>query len=135
MYWSAHTLKMSERRVHWSPTEHCIMGTYAKRMCLVHVMNDFSRSCRDEGDEVIVLHLFGTYLAVEELSRWLRENLHELSAIDMGSLNCIIRSSEWFCGITSLSVSASKFYSVGCYSYPPIYYNTMFIFRKFKADT
>ena len=31
-------------------TEHCIMGTHARRIALGHVANNFCRSCRDEAD-------------------------------------------------------------------------------------
>ena len=61
-----------------------------------------SRSCRrDEEEEETVPHLLDIFPALcqwkkKYLGAYYMDDLKELLRIDIGSLNCFIRSSEWY---------------------------------------
>ena len=80
-------------------TGHCIMGKHAKRIGLAHLANDFCRNCWDEEEETVT-HLLGIYQAlcqrrIKYMLTYYMDDIEELSTIDIGSLNCFIRGSEW----------------------------------------
>ena len=82
-------------------TGHLIIGTHATRIGLEHFLNEFCKSCGDEEEDKTLLHLLCTCPVLDRrrkrhLGAYYMEDFDELSCIDIGSLSCLIGTSEWF---------------------------------------
>ena len=88
-----------------TPKKHAKYGSrdYYEALLYEHA-NDFCKSCRNEEEEQNILHLLGTCGTILQkktalwclLSCYVHHVVEELSRIDIGSLNRLIRSAEWF---------------------------------------